>query len=212
MWRQKKINKMLQNVCWRFLNFQIISKTEGVVRCILPKTYTGKNPFYIQKKLSKNMDLRFDGNKYKVGSSEHFPVIVYEKKITISAKETIKVSCYKESGSWTVPDFNQSDVPEHVVIGDTGCKASKQSCNGDDKANDNTGQPKWHYPSLTENILTLFSSSSNTGQFIIHVGDYVYQGSNGLTFGTKAGTKDLSKTADWTDWEADFFAPSKETS
>ena len=37
-------------------------------------------------------------------------------------------------------------------------------------------------------------------EFGIHLGDYVYLGKKGLK-------NDLKETANWDDWEADFFAP-----
>ena len=184
---------------------QFLPEGKANIRCILPEGFKGSVPkFFFEGEKKEDMRLRFDGSKYFVDEVKMFPVLVYEAEVSVKANQKIIAQCSDSRGSWTIPDFEQENIPEHVVIGDTGCKDYEQNC----KENLIVESSSWNYPLLIRKILSLFRYSGEAGKFILHVGDYIYRGDNGAPLDKLV--KDLSKTANWSDWEKDFFHPSSE--
>ena len=190
-----------------YIYLQLLPESKANIRCILPEGFKGTAPkFSFEGEKKEGMDLRFDGSKYIIGDVKVFPVLVYEAEFSVKKNQKITALCSDSRGSWTIPDFEQENIPEHVVIGDTGCKNFEQNC----KENFLVESSSWNYPLLIRKILSLFHYSGEAGKFILHVGDYIYRGKNGASFRRTKIIKDLSKTANWSDWEKDFFHPSSE--
>lgn len=149
---------------------------------------------------------------------ENFPVTVCETLIP-SSHTAMTVA----NSTFTLPAVKE-DIVKVVVVGDTGCKPSEQTCT--------ETSPTWPFP--------VFASAAarpeHTPDVVLHMGDYNYSGTPGSIqidgLNVKVSVYDAgdnttqglckipgayygqnspgSHTPDsWVRWQADFFSPAK---